>query len=71
MFQQDQVRPQNRHDRTRPYAAIVGSSNFTGPGLAPKAQRVQDLQRGGMMFRVAGLADGEVGTLEEHLARML
>ncbi|MFQ5503022.1 MAG: helicase-related protein, partial [Phycisphaerae bacterium] len=25
--------PHNRQDRLRPYAAIVGSSNFTGPGL--------------------------------------
>jgi SNF2 family DNA or RNA helicase len=33
LFHQDQVGPQNRGDRLRPYAAIVGSSNFTGPGL--------------------------------------
>jgi superfamily II DNA or RNA helicase len=33
LFHQDQVGPQNRADRMRPYAAIVGSSNFTGPGL--------------------------------------
>jgi len=34
VFHQDRVGPNNRDDRLRPYAAIVGSSNFTGPGLA-------------------------------------
>ena len=33
LFHQDQVGPHNRADRLRPFAAIVGSSNFTGPGL--------------------------------------
>ena len=33
LFHQDQVGPQNLADRMRPFAAIVGSSNFTGPGL--------------------------------------
>src|SRR5689334_15354252 len=33
LFHQDSVGPHNRADRLRPYAAIVGSSNFTGPGL--------------------------------------
>lgn len=33
LFHQDQVGPNNRADRLRPFAAIVGSSNFTGPGL--------------------------------------
>src|SRR5436190_13268533 len=33
LFHQDHVGPHNRGDRLRPYAAIVGSSNFTGPGL--------------------------------------
>lgn len=33
LFHQDQVGPPNRHDRLQPFAAIVGSSNFTGPGL--------------------------------------
>src|SRR5438067_5284827 len=33
LFHQDRVGPHNRADRLRPYAAIVGSSNFTGPGL--------------------------------------
>src|SRR5438067_503484 len=33
LFHQDQVGPYNRADRLRPFAAIVGSSNFTGPGL--------------------------------------
>jgi superfamily II DNA or RNA helicase len=33
LFHQDRVGPNNRADRLRPYAAIVGSSNFTGPGL--------------------------------------
>jgi len=33
LFHQDVIGPQNRADRLRPYAAIVGSSNFTGPGL--------------------------------------
>lgn len=33
LFHQDHVGPGNRDDRLRPYAAIVGSSNFTGPGL--------------------------------------
>jgi len=33
LFHQDAIGPHNRHDRLRPYAAIVGSSNFTGPGL--------------------------------------
>lgn len=33
LFHQDKVGSHNRADRLRPYAAIVGSSNFTGPGL--------------------------------------
>ena len=33
LFHQDQVGPQNLADRMQPFAAIVGSSNFTGPGL--------------------------------------
>ena len=33
LFHQDRVGPHNRADRLRPYAAFVGSSNFTGPGL--------------------------------------
>ena len=34
LFHHDNVGPHNRADRLRPFAAIVGSSNFTGPGLA-------------------------------------
>src|SRR5438067_4126650 len=33
LFHQDSVGPHNRADRLRPFAAIVGCSNFTGPGL--------------------------------------
>jgi SNF2 family DNA or RNA helicase len=33
LFHQDRIGPHNRQDRLRPFAAIVGSSNFTGPGL--------------------------------------
>jgi hypothetical protein len=33
LYHQDIVGPNNRADRIRPFAAIVGSSNFTGPGL--------------------------------------
>ncbi len=33
LFHGDRVGPNNREDRLHPYAAIVGSSNFTGPGL--------------------------------------
>ena len=33
LFFQDRVTPHNRTDRMRPFAAVVGSSNFTGPGL--------------------------------------
>jgi superfamily II DNA or RNA helicase len=33
LFHQDKAWAENRHDRMRPFAAIVGSSNFTGPGL--------------------------------------
>lgn len=33
LFHQDHVGEHNRADRMRPFAAIVGSSNFTGPGL--------------------------------------
>lgn len=33
LFHQDKVGPQNASDRLRPYAAVVGSSNFTGPSL--------------------------------------
>src|SRR3984893_5168616 len=33
LFHQDNVGPHNRADRLCPFAAIVGSSNFTGPGL--------------------------------------
>lgn len=33
LFHRDVVGPHNRGDRLRPFAAIVGSSNFTGPGL--------------------------------------
>ena len=34
IFHKDRVRPDNLDDRLRPYAAMVGSSNFTGPGLS-------------------------------------
>ncbi len=34
LFHQDKIGPHNRGDRLRPFAAVVGSSNFTGPGLA-------------------------------------
>lgn len=34
LFHQDVVGANNRSDRLRPFAAIVGSSNFTGPGLS-------------------------------------
>ena len=34
LFHQDCIDAHNRSDRLRPFAAIVGSSNFTGPGLA-------------------------------------
>jgi hypothetical protein len=33
LFHQDHIGPHNRADWLRPFAAIVGSSNFTGPGL--------------------------------------
>ncbi|MBX3364026.1 MAG: hypothetical protein KF866_04605 [Phycisphaeraceae bacterium] len=33
IFHQDRVGAGNRDDRLRPFAAVVGSSNFTGPGL--------------------------------------
>lgn len=33
LFHQDRVTPDNLGDRLCPFAAIVGSSNFTGPGL--------------------------------------
>lgn len=33
LFHCDSVSANNRHDRLQPFAAIVGSSNFTGPGL--------------------------------------
>jgi phosphatidylserine/phosphatidylglycerophosphate/cardiolipin synthase-like enzyme len=33
IFHQDQVGPGNYGDRLRPFAAMVGSSNFTAPGL--------------------------------------
>lgn len=33
IFHQDRVGPANYDDRLRPFAAVVGSSNFTGPGL--------------------------------------
>jgi superfamily II DNA or RNA helicase len=33
LFHQDKVGPQNLADRMWPFVAIVGSSNFTGPGL--------------------------------------
>lgn len=33
LFHQDRVGSNNRSDRLHPFAAIVGSSNFTGPGL--------------------------------------
>lgn len=33
IFHHDNVGPNNRADRMQPFAAIVGSSNFTGPGL--------------------------------------
>jgi len=33
LFHQDQVGPGNLADRMRPFAAVVGSSNFTGAGL--------------------------------------
>jgi superfamily II DNA or RNA helicase len=33
LFHHDVVGQHNRSDRLRPYAAVVGSSNFTGPGL--------------------------------------
>lgn len=33
IFHQDRVGPGNYDDRLRPFAAMVGSSNFTAPGL--------------------------------------
>ena len=33
LFHQDTIHGENYADRFRPFAAIVGSSNFTGPGL--------------------------------------
>ena len=33
LFHHDLVGQNQRHDRLQPFAAIVGSSNFTGPGL--------------------------------------
>lgn len=33
LFHHDRVGQNRRHDRLQPFAAIVGSSNFTGPGL--------------------------------------
>ena len=33
IFHRDEIGPNNPNDRLRPYAVIVGSSNFTGPGL--------------------------------------
>jgi hypothetical protein len=33
LFHQDNIGPHNRADRLQPFAAIVGSSNFTGPSL--------------------------------------
>ena len=33
LFHHDQVGPSSLNDRLQPFAAIVGSSNFTGPGL--------------------------------------
>jgi phospholipase D-like protein len=33
LLHQDRVGPTNYEDRLRPFAAVVGSSNFTGPGL--------------------------------------
>lgn len=33
LFHHDRITGQNRGDRMQPFAAIVGSSNFTGPGL--------------------------------------
>src|SRR5205823_5335903 len=38
LFHQDKVESHNRADRLRPFAAIVGSSNFTGPGLVSNAE---------------------------------
>ena len=38
LFHHDRIGPQNRGDRMRPYAAIVGSSNFTGPGLSSNSE---------------------------------
>jgi hypothetical protein len=38
IFHQDSVGPHNRADRLRPFAAIVGSSNFTGPGLVSNGE---------------------------------
>ncbi len=34
LFHRDRVGPHNQSDRLRPFAAVVGSSNLTGPGLA-------------------------------------
>ena len=50
LFHQDKVGPHNMGDRLRPFAAIVGSSNFTGPGLVTNKElnlvhRVADPKR--------------------------
>jgi superfamily II DNA or RNA helicase len=39
LFHQDHVGPHNRADRMCPFAAIVGSSNFTGPDVPDDARR--------------------------------
>ncbi|NQT40175.1 MAG: helicase [Planctomycetes bacterium] len=53
LFHRDRVGPNNRDDRLQPYAAVVGSSNFTGPGLTSNREL-------NLVHRVLGVDDEAV-----------
>lgn len=64
LFHQDEVGPHNRQDRLRPYAAIVGSGNFTAPGLV--SNRELNLVHRVMTEEDAPI-DGEAASRVEYL----
>ena len=66
LFHRDRIGPPNQSDRLRPFAAVVGSSNFTGPGLASN----RELNLGHRVFTRVRSAD-RTGASENEISMEL